>query len=545
VTSFRWIRDGLIRHETLLFAALIGVLLLPVWGVRYLPTQDGAAHLYNASVLRDYDKPGSGELRRYFVLTKDLDPYWTVNLALAWLLRVFPPNVAEKILVSAYFVLLPLSVRFLLGVIHPRSKFVSWLTFPFAYNHLFQMGFYNFSLGVACYGIVLGLWLRHVRAPSIGNLCLLGALGVFLYFTHVSALWMSLAGMTVIGLWRTAADAGEAALGRIPGRELWNRLRRVWLEPLAAFLPSLYLAQRFLTAFVRSPMRPILPPLPFKVSMRVLNDAQPMFGGIEETLYFLATRALFAAACYAVLSRVLSRRPSRLDGFFLVPVVFLVLFFMASQSEAINERLLPFLVVSLIACVGLADYNPDEQGVLQLSAAVVGAALVFTLLGEYRRVNRSWEDCLSATRYLEPGRTMLYIPLEQTAFMPTKTNKPNEWVCSMRHTGCYAALERGAISFNDYEAEEKFLPVQYRDSLNPYRMLGGYLEAPTPHLNLLGYPARSGGTLDYILVWGATPQVLDLPYARPLLFQLHAGYDKIYQSPSDLTILYRRKGLGR
>ena len=35
---------------------LMVVHLLPVWGFKYFPTQDGASHIYNAYVVKEYHK---------------------------------------------------------------------------------------------------------------------------------------------------------------------------------------------------------------------------------------------------------------------------------------------------------------------------------------------------------------------------------------------------------------------------------------------------------------------------------------------------------
>jgi hypothetical protein len=46
------------NYDTLLCLALILVHLIPIWAFTYFPTQDGPAHLNNATILREYhDRP--------------------------------------------------------------------------------------------------------------------------------------------------------------------------------------------------------------------------------------------------------------------------------------------------------------------------------------------------------------------------------------------------------------------------------------------------------------------------------------------------------
>jgi hypothetical protein len=40
-------------RESWLFIALGGALLIPIWSALFIPTQDGASHLYNARILSD------------------------------------------------------------------------------------------------------------------------------------------------------------------------------------------------------------------------------------------------------------------------------------------------------------------------------------------------------------------------------------------------------------------------------------------------------------------------------------------------------------
>ena len=52
---------GITRHpEATLFWVLALAHLAPVWYFRYVPTQDGPAHLNNAQIIRDIGDPATG-----------------------------------------------------------------------------------------------------------------------------------------------------------------------------------------------------------------------------------------------------------------------------------------------------------------------------------------------------------------------------------------------------------------------------------------------------------------------------------------------------
>ena len=46
-------------------------------------------------------------------------------------------------------------------------------------------------------------------------------------------------------------------------------------------------------------------------------------------------------------------------------------------------------------------------------------------------------------------------------------------------------------------------------------------------MDLLGYPRRTGGTVDYVMVWDLRPDRLGDPRVRSVLEQLAVGYREI------------------
>ncbi|MES1211452.1 MAG: hypothetical protein ABUL63_03860, partial [Acidobacteriota bacterium] len=136
------------RRELWLLAALIVLHLLPVWMLPVPPTQDGPAHLSMANALRQIDTPDGLYLREYLQHNREAVPDWFVFFLLADVLRPFALPIAEKILLSVYLILLPVSARQALRAVRPGSGFLAFLIFPFSYSYLLNMGFYNFCFSL-------------------------------------------------------------------------------------------------------------------------------------------------------------------------------------------------------------------------------------------------------------------------------------------------------------------------------------------------------------------------------------------------------------
>ena len=77
--------------ERLLFCLLVLLQTVPVWGVKYFPSQDGVAHVENAAILRQWLGFGGDLFRRYYELNPFPEPNWTGHVLLIFLTAVLSP----------------------------------------------------------------------------------------------------------------------------------------------------------------------------------------------------------------------------------------------------------------------------------------------------------------------------------------------------------------------------------------------------------------------------------------------------------------------
>ena len=99
------------------------------------------------------------------------------------LMYLVPPLIAEKVLLTGYIVLMAASMLYLLNAVEDGRTPLVFIGFPFIYNYLLLMGFYNFSLSVALLMLVMGYWWKHFDTFGKKNMIVLGLLlGVFLVF---------------------------------------------------------------------------------------------------------------------------------------------------------------------------------------------------------------------------------------------------------------------------------------------------------------------------------------------------------------------------
>ena len=66
------------RHERLVFALLLVLVILPVWLFKFFPAWDSPLHLRMTDLMARYGEPGSEILSQYLIPNQTLEP----NLAI-------------------------------------------------------------------------------------------------------------------------------------------------------------------------------------------------------------------------------------------------------------------------------------------------------------------------------------------------------------------------------------------------------------------------------------------------------------------------------
>jgi hypothetical protein len=210
----------------------VGTLLMPVLlGIWFIPgfiTQDGSSHLYNAAILSDSFAPES-LYRSYFEVRWQPLPNWAGHLALAGLLKIVSPWVADRILMSATLVGFAASIVWLRWKVRGGQGMAGpcLLAALLSMNYLWLLGFTSFLLGSCLFPITLGVWwsgrdrLGPVYLAAIAILLVLG------YFCHLVSL-----GLTVLGLIALALFAPLPAELRPPVSSRLVRLGRTAISLL-------------------------------------------------------------------------------------------------------------------------------------------------------------------------------------------------------------------------------------------------------------------------------------------------------------------------
>jgi hypothetical protein len=516
------------RPENLLFLALLAAHLVPVWAFRYFPSQDGPAHLENAAILRDYHDPDRPLLRTYYHLNTQPDPNWFSHLLLVGLLNVAPPLLAEKILLTLYWTLLPMAVRYAVRSVRPDAGYLAVLAFPFADNLFLHMGFYNFCFSLAFWFLVVGYWLRHRERFNVSRTLVLTALVMSLYFCHLVA--VAAAGLTV--------GIGVA----------WQRFHPRAMVPLAAFVPASVLGAWFVWRQAGVPVQGVEAGIAAKALGLMQLESLVSFSKLEGLVSMALGVGLWLVAAVLLFARVQGRRPAAGDEMLLCVTAFVIVYFLAPDATAggsfLYMRLGLFPYFALILWLAAQPVGPRLRLGVQVGTAAATLLLLALHVESYRQLNGLLDEYLSCAGLIEPETTVLSVSFDHTGH-GDDGRALSERVGAFRHAAGYIAAERGVIDLLNYEAGTGYFPVRFNHAVSPVEYLGGdprgygggLLDQP-PRVNIADYTSNTRQTVDYVILWGRR----EGPATRNVLGKSEAEYELISPpSPRGLVQLYRRR----
>lgn len=514
--------------ETLLLAAMIGLHLVPIWTLPFFPTQDGPAHLAIANTLREYSGPDGEVLRQYFELNRSAAPNWFVYFILADLLRFVSVPTAEKVLLSAFVILLPLAMRYAVRAVEPGNAFLAVLALPFTFNFLLSMGFYNFCFSLVAFLFALGFWLKH--RERFGPLHALGlaVLAVWVYFCHAVSLVALIAAVGGAAGWQALVDLR----GRRAARDVLRRL--AW--PALALLPAAALTLAYAGSLEGNR---IVPPVAEKVRRLLVLTSLVSFDSGARVLSTLLAVGLAGLAGWLLAQRLRGPRGHRLglaDAPLASVLALLVLYLASPEQIGIGGYILyrlnlfPFLVLIL----WLAAFpHPAWR---RLGLQVLGVAVALGMLGlfapRWRDLNGYLAEYTSAAEHVEPGRTLLALSFSHPGENADGTRRA-ERIWPFIHAAGHIAARKPVAALDLYAAKYDVFPIRFRPERDPHRHLG------TQGGIVFQYPEATGGRVDYVLIWWPGAKEPSLGRREEILGRLESGFERVYTSSRGLVRLYR------
>ena len=472
-----------------LYFGLALVALLPIWSATYLPTSDGPSHVYNSWLLHELVRGSHGPVAEWYAVDWRPHPNWIGHVVLALLMTVVPPVVAEKLLVSGIILLFLFAMWRYAGAADEGGRMFAFLAFPFAYNLMLQMGFYNFCISAALYFLLLAVWWARRDRPDVRTILIIAALLLLCYFSHPMSTILAIGSIGV--LW----------LGTLPGRALTVHARHLIallpVLPLLAWFFSVQgatLAPAKVSAFGR---------FSYIRSMWVLLTFDELQAKLGSALFFVISALI-------VITLIRKRwRWSEGDAFLLVTFALVAVYARtpaaSSGGTMVMERMALFVVLSPLVWIAPRLPRRFEIAVVILFSIV---SLLYTgyLARRYRGLSRRVTELVRSADAIGEGTT--FVPLVRDVHVH------GAYVPVLMHAIDYAAVEKHAVSIANYEAAAGYFPIRFRPGVTPLDT--NAVGAAVGETDLTPYLAR----VPYVFLW-------HVPDYAPVMTQLAACCERV------------------
>lgn len=172
--------------EEILFFLITVLNACPLFVGKFIPSGDGAAHLYNSNIINQLLFGKKDFFSEFFIFNPFPVPNWTGHFILSLFNLFLPAFMAEKILIGFYLFGLPYSFRAVIRSFNSENMLLSYLIFPFVYSYVFLLGMYNFSIAIVFMFITISYYIRNkTDLFNIKNVLVLFVLFMLTYFSHL------------------------------------------------------------------------------------------------------------------------------------------------------------------------------------------------------------------------------------------------------------------------------------------------------------------------------------------------------------------------
>ena len=438
VTDSRWLPR--------LYIAVAIVTVVPIWCVQYLPTGDGPSHVYNAWILHELLRGTHGPVAEWFRIDWRPHPNWIGHAAMALMMFVVEPVVAEKLFLT-FVVLLFLYAMWR----YAEGKVAAFVAVPFAYNLMLQYGFYNFCAGLGFYFLTIAVWWRRRERPDARTIAVVAALLLLCYFSHpIPAV---LAAGSIALLWLVA----------LRGRHARHLLALVPLAPLFIWF------MRMNGTAMRGGRMTGAEKFAFLARLKILYAFDK-----RQLVYTTAIAALLAALIVVTLLR------RRWNAFTMLWLVMIAIYAFSPSAvgggSIIQERMALFVALTPLAWID-PRLPPRATAALGVALAVLALAYDGYVIHRYRILGASMQRFVRRGDAL--GREMTFLPILY------EIAPPDNFVPIYVHAIDYVAIKKQAVDIADYEPLYGYFPLALRPGVAPTNILA--LAVPWS-LNLDWYP---------------------------------------------------------
>ncbi|MGB0404542.1 MAG: hypothetical protein ACPGEG_10630, partial [Salibacteraceae bacterium] len=355
---------------------------------------------------------------------------------------LFGGIIAEKILLAIIIVGTPIAGRLLMKKVG-GSALPSYLLILLVHNKLLYFGFYNFSLGILFMLLTLYAGLKTINKINAKQLLLLGLLYLLLYFSHLFFLFVTF-GLHIIVILN--GQSGNF-LDRIKNSS--KSLQNLLLVAMPSFLITPF----FLTSNTSNFNHQAYGLSELYQRFIELDAFQLSFKVSEFELFDSYAQSIWAVVLIIpvvwVITSIIKRKKQKVNGWFLVSLFLLILYFIVPNSKLyMTDRLLILLLV--LMSVWTSTLSVPKYVYLLIIPLVffIQRNMQFSAMAFHHKSQVYIEKVIELKNYI-PENSLV-----------STFNLSTDWLES-GHSHNYLGINGGLIDIYNYEAVLTYFPLQY------------------------------------------------------------------------------------
>jgi hypothetical protein len=467
---------------------------------------------------------GNSTINEFYVLNKIPIPNWVCGFLLLFFRFFLPGWLTEKAFLILYIVGMAASFRYLVKVISPQNRSLSFFIFPFMYSSLFHLGFYNFNFSFIFFFLTLGFWFKMQKEESFKKYIILFVLITLMYFSNILMLFFLGLTIGLYSLYSIYEDYQE-------NDDLKTAIYSGSIKMLKLFLitlPSLL----FLIVFYRYvTFVPISTSIPFYDLLKWINDCRGLITYTYSDEQLITSQFVHLLVILLIVSFIFKEKsqysPFKKVDIIVIPLLLslALLFIIPNGSNAgmMSDRYcIIFFIYFLIWAITRAFPSKYNFIFIFFVLLLHFGLLIKQYTVAIKSLNIDAINFCNTSNYIEPNSIVLPIDLSDS------------WL--ENHFSNYLGIDKPMIILENYEARIGWFPLKWNLDKMPDLYLGDknkIANVSWPKSTQLQYKRQ----INYVLISGKLDKLKDSEWVE-LNNVLSTNYKIKYYSQQDNILLY-------
>jgi hypothetical protein len=505
---------------------------------------DGPSHVGMASFMLHAHDPAWPLQARVYELNPRVSPNFGGDLILAGLMKLLPPLAAEQALQAICVLSLPLAGLAVLRRISPAAGVLAVFFIPLAFQRLFFLGLYNFSLSMT--GCLLAIWgYLFLRTRfSLARGMPLALILVATLACHPAG-WME----AVIAVGTMAAADGAIQLKRTGG--IAHALRDIVTVAAAAFSSLVLFAYFLISGTGKSQI--IYGAGPVSRLLAIAKGAPfgsigrgPTIAGIVLPLILLALAIRQAMKLRRDWPGLSSDRQGLALGLLALPIAFICFVLIIPDTagggwtHVWRAEAFPYLGL-VLAAAPLAEGPRIRLAALGAAIAASLVVLWSVLMLQTVYAPATIAEFQEADALIGPHCAVAPVVFNYKLDLANTAQLANH---PLFHLATRLELKDDRAVLFNYNARLPIYPVRYRLGVDPHQLLyhwaPGESDTRIYQIDVANFERRTGIPIDYVLVWGP-PGPDQLAFWRSLHETALQDFRLVHRSRGGRLELYQRR----